>query len=543
MSAESSLLIVRPGLVGGAEVLAATLEQSTGLRVRAFDGVRDPRTGRALQYLSINAPVEEVRPLVLGVAEVCRDAPVHSCTYRSVSTIRADVARQAYRATGRGIVWAVVDSGIDRLHPHFRMHDNLTLPPTLQHLDFVSENGDAETALTDQFGHGTFTAGIIAGESQNVRVAERQRDNFGGVEYVVTDVPQIAGMAPECKLMSVKVLDENGLGSVSLVIEALAALQRVNDGQLHLHGVSLGAGYSFEPEWFACGRTPVCIEVERLVRSGVVVVTAAGNTGFGVQKTLSRGAVEQGMEVSINDPGNAELAITVGSTHRELSHIYGVSYFSSKGPTIDGRMKPDLVAPGDKIASCLTGAAKAHLATKSKIDQNVQFHEDSGTSLAAAHVSGAAAMLLSARRDLIGQPEAVKAVLMDSAMELGRSRFYQGRGLVDVMQAMQQKYSARSVKDEGFAAFVTPELASASKPEPPLPAVVAPSNQVSRESPLRVMYSYSHKDEPFKQELHTYLAAERVEFKSGRIGKFCLEQNSLGTSSKLWKDRTSSSCW
>ena len=58
------------------------------------------------------------------------------------------------------------------------------------------------------------------------------------------------------------------------------------------------------------------------------------------------------MDVTINDPGNADLAITVGSTHRDMPHVYGVSYFSSKGPTGDGRLKPDLVAPGEKIISC-----------------------------------------------------------------------------------------------------------------------------------------------------------------------------------------------
>ena len=64
------------------------------------------------------------------------------------------------------------------------------------------------------------------------------------------------------------------------------------------------------------------------------------------------------MALTINDPGNADLAITVGSTHRDMPHVYGVSYFSSKGPTGDGRLKPDLVAPGEKIISCAAGTLK-----------------------------------------------------------------------------------------------------------------------------------------------------------------------------------------
>ena len=55
------------------------------------------------------------------------------------------------------------------------------------------------------------------------------------------------------------------------------------------------------------------------------------------------------------DPGNADSVITVGATHRYMPHTYGVSYFSSKGPTGDGRIKPDLVAPGERITSCAAG--------------------------------------------------------------------------------------------------------------------------------------------------------------------------------------------
>ena len=120
--------------------------------------------------------------------------------------------------------------------------------------------------------------------------------------------------------------------------------------------MNLSVGYDFEPEWFACGQSPLCVEVDRLVRSGVVVVVAAGNTGYGCEPERPRAAVAAGMALTINDPGNAELAITVGSTHRDMPHVYGVSYFSSKGPTGDGRMKPDLVAPGEKILSCAAGS-------------------------------------------------------------------------------------------------------------------------------------------------------------------------------------------
>jgi subtilisin family serine protease len=188
-------------------------------------------------------------------------------------------------------------------------------------------------------------------------------------------------------------------------------------------------GYEFDPKWFACGQSPICVEVERLVRSGVVVVVAAGNTGYGTAAALQR-ATGAGFVLTINDPGNAELAITVGSTHRDMPHTYGVSYFSSKGPTGDGRAKPDLVAPGERILSCKS--AKGMAAGPSN-----EYVEDSGTSMAAPHVSGTIAAFLSIRREYIGQPEKVKRLFMESATDLNRERSFQGKGLVDLMRAIQ----------------------------------------------------------------------------------------------------------
>jgi subtilisin family serine protease len=86
---------------------------------------------------------------------------------------------------------------------------------------------------------------------------------------------------------------------------------------IRVHGVNLSLGYEFDPEWFACGQSPLCVAVNRLVRSGVVVVVAAGNTGYGTLKSVQR-LTSTGFAMSINDPGNAELPITVGSTHRDI---------------------------------------------------------------------------------------------------------------------------------------------------------------------------------------------------------------------------------
>jgi serine protease AprX len=156
--------------------------------------------------------------------------------------------------------------------------------------------------------------------------------------------------------------------------------------------------------------------------SGVVVVAAAGNLGYHSFETKD-GSYEGYTAFSITDPGNADGVITVGATHRSWPHTYGVSFFSSRGPTGDGRMKPDLVAPGERIRSCVPGDG---------------WKELDGTSMAAPHVSGAAAMLMARHAELVGQPREIKRILCDTATDLGRERSFQGHGMLDVLRAFQR---------------------------------------------------------------------------------------------------------
>jgi subtilisin family serine protease len=181
--------------------------------------------------------------------------------------------------------------------------------------------------------------------------------------------------------------------------------------------------------------------VNRLVRSGVVVVAAAGNTGH-VSTMVNvggavKGASEAGQPMTINDPGNADLAITVGSTDREKPHLYGISYFSSKGPTGDGRCKPDVVAPGEQIISSAAGAYLAKVPPAVLGGNAFGYVEDSGTSMAAPHVSGVIAGFLSIRREFIGQATTVRDLVTASATDLKRDKALQGAGLVDLMRLIQ----------------------------------------------------------------------------------------------------------
>jgi serine protease AprX len=430
---------------------------------------RDPEPELVAEtYYRCRLSVRQVRALVAAdmadpdpartaIYRIWPDFPVNPLIDLSCSTVKADAARRSYGAGGRGITWAVIDSGIDAGHQHFRTHDTLGGDVAELHRDFT-QPGPPKLggALQDAFGHGTHVAGIIAGafarpaggapKGVRLRVVERVVDpNNPGLPRLHerrVDATSLAGMAPECRLVSLKALDDNGAGSSMNVVRALEYVRKELNGSGKLqrvHGVNLSVGYEFDAKWFACGQSPICAEVDRLVRSGVVVVVAAGNTGYGSLSSIQR-QTDVGLTMTINDPGNAELAITVGATHRDMPHTYGVSYFSSKGPTGDGRAKPDLVAPGERITSCAAGRELASVcpdAPPPDPGQVAVYVEDSGTSMAAPHVSGAIAAFLSIRREFIGQPERVKRIFLESATSLGRERYFQGHGLVDLMRAIQ----------------------------------------------------------------------------------------------------------
>jgi subtilisin family serine protease len=419
------------------------------------------------------SPPKAAGKWVRCIYRVWPDFKIKALIDRSVMTVKADAAGRSYEAKGRNIVWAVIDSGVHADHPHFGVgtdqakHLLRNADVADLHRDFTKPEASKATvsksniasALEDPCGHGTHVAGIIAGRAPDQAVAfERVYTPTSDDTHTVSlqerscDTADLHGVAPLCKLVSLRVLEADGSGRSSDVIQALAYIREqvnTNPKLLRIHGVNLSVGYEFDAEMFACGQSPLCAEVDRLVQSGVVVVAAAGNTGYGNAASIVR-TTRVGISNSINDPGNAQGAITVGATHRDSPHTYGVSYFSSKGPTGDGRLKPDLVAPGERITSCAAGrkletlpiAAKGSKAAKkggakSSAAAVAAYVDDSGTSMAAPHVSGAIAAFLSIRREFIGRPDDVKRVFLDSATPLGRERYFEGRGLVDLMRAIQ----------------------------------------------------------------------------------------------------------
>jgi subtilisin family serine protease len=384
---------------------------------------------------------------------------------RSVKTVKADAAWRSFNAMGSRVVWAVIDSGIQADHQHFsgleisgelvRQQTGQGAPAVLTgglHRDFsglvaTSQLGPAgpESPLTDEFGHGSHVAGIIAGAcpSGATPVVASSDEPSAGIGFVPrTPTGQLTGMAPNCELVSLKVMRRDNLGnwvtSWSTVLAALEYVRtevNVSRSKMRIHGVNISLGCEWDPLHYAAGQSPLCQAVNELVASGVVVVISSGNGGSTVASDDAKQRIS--LMGTVTEPGHAEQAITVGSTHRDAPTIFGVSWRSGKGPTLDGRSKPDVVAPGEWITSVAVGTIRsAANLVKPDIDPTLTYAEQSGTSMAAPHVSGVIAAFLSNRPEYIGRPQEVKELVCRTATDLGRERYAQGAGLIDAMRML-----------------------------------------------------------------------------------------------------------
>ncbi len=300
---------------------------------------------------------------------------------------------------GTGVGVAIVDSGIN-LSKDLQNLTGGSASRVVYSQSFVS----GVTNTSDQYGHGSHVAGIIAGN--------------GAASTGSTYFKTFRGIAPNAKLVNLRVLDSNGKGTDSAVINAInRAIQLKNQYNIRVINLSLG-----RPVYESYALDPLCQAVERAWNAGIVVVAAAGNDGRNNSQNTAGYA-------TITAPGNDPLVITVGG----MKHMNTVSRsddliasYSSKGPTlIDHIVKPDVVAPGNRLISLQ--ASKSLTSTKSTTNRilytyyqttssktySADYYRLSGTSMATAVVSGAAALMLN--EDWTLGPETIKARLMKTS--------------------------------------------------------------------------------------------------------------------------------
>lgn len=298
------------------------------------------------------------------------DEVVHTMLDASVPLIGVPTVWQA-GFTGKNIKVAVIDTGIDLNHPDFANR-------VVQFKDFTGEG------QLDNHGHGTHVAGIVGGTGAASNGKYR-------------------GVAPECSFYIAKVLRGDGSGDTS---DVMGGVEWAVQQGAQVINLSLGSDGACD------GTDALSVLCDAAVSRGVVMCVAAGNAGPG--------------ESTVGSPGCAKTVITIGATTK-LDEVAG---FSSRGPTSDGRVKPDLCFPGSSIVSCRSSG------TSMGTPINNLYTSASGTSMATPHASGACAVLLQAQPGLA--PQQIKDLLMETAKDLQWAPNDQGQGRADVVAAYQQ---------------------------------------------------------------------------------------------------------
>jgi serine protease AprX len=301
--------------------------------------------------------------------------------------------------TGSGVDVAVIDSGVVPVN-------GLSAPGKVVHgADLSFESQAPHLRYLDTYGHGTHLAGIIAGRDSGLTRTQRDHNVFQGV-------------APEARIVSVKVADAHGLTDVSQVLAAIDwVVQHRTDNGLNIRVLNLSFGTDGVQDYRL---DPLTYAAEVAWRKGIVVVVAGGNAGFGSTK--------------LNNPAYDPFVIAVGAA--DGKGTYGTSddvvpAWSSSG---DGTRNPDLVAPGKSIVSLRNPGSHIDLTNPQGRVGYTRFFRGSGTSQAAAVVSGAAALLIDQRPSIT--PDQLKALLRSSATSIpGADPRAQGAGMLNLRVA------------------------------------------------------------------------------------------------------------
>jgi serine protease AprX len=331
------------------------------------------REMRVIPSIVVEVPYSALEPMIFSphVRKIWHDTKVRTLLDSAVPTAGGAKAHDL-GFTGKDITVAVIDTGISP-------HPDLIYPESR----IVAWNDllNGRSTPYDDNGHGTHVSGIIAGNGAASR-------------------GKYTGMAPEAKLVGIKALDREGSGNTSDVISALEWCIE-NQKTYNIKAINLSLGSTAQDSY---RQDPLCRAVSAAWNSGMVVCIAAGNDG-----PDSR---------TINTPGITPNAITVGNLDdKETVDVSDdvISNSSSRGPTIDGIVKPDLVAPGTNIMSLRAGGGYRRL---------------SGTSMAVPMVTGAVAQTIQKWPSM--KPDQIKGTLLRNARNLGLDATYGGSGALNM---------------------------------------------------------------------------------------------------------------
>lgn len=255
--------------------------------------------------------------------------------------------------TGKGIKIAIIDTGCNKNHP---MLDKAVIAQ----YNIAKDNGAKYADINDGAGHGSHVASTAAG--REVEIYSR----FLGKTVI------LRGVAPEASIISIKVLDDEGSGQTSWVIEGM---EKAVEAGADVINMSLGSVFD------NAGLSPDSKALDNIVYNHNILCAVAAGNSFS--------------NFSIGSPGGARGAITVGASAIKTPSAGAVSTFSSKGTTSDGRMKPDISAPGGNLVN-INEAIFAATSGQMAFDAGEQYVGLMGSSMSTPHVAGSIALLLQA---------------------------------------------------------------------------------------------------------------------------------------------------
>ncbi|HEX9774010.1 MAG TPA: S8 family serine peptidase [Actinomycetota bacterium] len=288
--------------------------------------------------------------------------------------------------TGDGVTVALVDTGV-------------AMVPDLADHVVATANLTKEAEWNDTYGHGTFQAGLIAGDGTS-----------SGGRYT--------GVAPDASLLSVKVAGATGETSLGQVLAGVQVVsESLDEFNVRVLLLALDSESPLPPDL-----DPLSWALRALWSSGVVVVVPAGNDGPD--------------EGTIASPGEDPWLLTAGAVDDLGTTDVDddlVADYSSRGPTRWGQDKPDLAAPGSHLVSLRAPGSTVDVENPSAVVEDAYF-KGSGTSMAAAVTAGSAALLAQARPEL--SPDEVKALLTGTAAGIADGDVHStGSGVVDAAAA------------------------------------------------------------------------------------------------------------
>jgi serine protease AprX len=390
------------GTEGSVERTVQSMGGSVDLELPLIGGFAATIPAASVPALLSHEAVVEVTPN--GRVQAQSDSYEAASDSGSMLNVTKMTGAQDYWAagyTGAGVDVAVIDTGVSLV-------DGLDADKVLYGPDISFESQSDTLKNLDGYGHGTHMAGIIAGRG----------DGAVPGSYVGDDT-NFLGMAPDARIVSVKVGDSHGFVDVSQVIAAIGwVVQHRYDNGMNVRVLNISFGTNSTQDYVF---DPLAFAAEIAWRRGLVVVVAAGNAGFAADGSLTNPAV---------DPYVLAVGATDPMGTNDLSDDT-VASFSSSGKD----RNPDLVAPGAHIVSLRDPGSYIDNNSGSTGAVTDTLFRGSGTSQAAAVVSGAAALLIQQRPEIT--PDQVKGLLQDTSVRLANTGTnQQGSGELNLANAL-----------------------------------------------------------------------------------------------------------